>query len=66
MNKISGSYLIANGWERKGSTYTKDGCVITYDGADWWMTKKIKYEIDVHDGKMISMSGKLNLNDIQP
>lgn len=35
VHSISGSSLQQEGWVRNGSTYTKDGSKITYDGVTW-------------------------------
>jgi SAM-dependent methyltransferase len=32
---IHQNYLIGNGWQKEGSTYTKGSDIITYDGC-WW------------------------------
>jgi len=37
VNTLSGYGLEGRGWERKGSTYTKDGNTIVYNGHEWFL-----------------------------
>ncbi len=37
---ISGYWLQGNGWERKGSVYTKGEDVITFNGTNWYLNGK--------------------------
>jgi len=41
---ISGYYLAANGWEKKGFEWRKGNNIVTYDGCDWRLNgAKIKH-----------------------
>lgn len=37
---INSTSLIRDGWERKGSNYTKEGNTISYDGYQWKINGK--------------------------